>query len=129
MKKLVLMILFMTIGITMVSAQNQAEFKFDQITINVGTFPASSPVKKAVFTFTNVGNAPLVINEVIASCGCTIPKYDRRPIDPGQEGSIEITYNGQGKFTGHFKKSITIKSNARTEMTRIYIEGVMEGGK
>ena len=129
MKKLVLMILFMTIGITMVSAQNQAEFKFDQITINVGTFPASSPVKKAVFTFTNVGKAPLVINEVIASCGCTIPKYDRRPIAPGQKGSIEITYNGQGKFTGHFKKSITIKSNARTEMTRIYIEGVMEGGK
>lgn len=129
MKKLVLMILFMTIGITMVSAQNQAEFKFDQITINVGTFPASSPVKKAVFTFTNVGNGPLVINEVIASCGCTIPKYDRRPIAPGQKGSIEITYNGQGKFTGHFKKSITIKSNARTEMTRIYIEGVMEGGK
>lgn len=129
MKKLVLMILFMTIGLTMVSAQNQAEFKFDQITINVGTFPASSPVKKAVFTFTNVGNAPLVINEVIASCGCTIPKYDRRPIAPGQKGSIEITYNGQGKFTGHFKKSITIKSNARTEMTRIYIEGVMEGGK
>ncbi len=129
MKKLVLMILFMTIGITMVSAQNQAEFKFDQITINVGTFPASSPVKKGVFTFTNVGNDPLVINEVIASCGCTIPKYDRRPIAPGQKGSIEITYNGQGKFTGHFKKSITIKSNARTEMTRIYIEGVMEGGK
>ena len=129
MKKLVLMILFMTIGITMVSEQNKAEFKFDQITINVGTFPASSPVKKAVFTFTNVGNAPLVINEVIASCGCTIPKYDRRPIAPGQKGSIEITYNGQGKFTGHFKKSITIKSNARTEMTRIYIEGVMEGGK
>ena len=129
MKKLVLMILFMTIGITMVSAQNQAEFKFDQITINVGTFPASSPVKKAVFTFTNVGNAPLVINEVIASCVCTIPKYDRRPIAPGQKGSIEITYNGQGKFTGHFKKSITITSTARTEMTPIYKEGDKEGRK
>ena len=123
------MILFMTIGITMVSAQNQAEFKFDQITINVGTFPASSPVKKAVFTFTNVGNAPLVINEVIASCGCTIPKYDRRPIAPGQKGSMEITYNGQGKQTGDRKKSRTIKSNARTEMTRRDREGEMEGGK
>jgi len=85
--------------------------------------------KKAVFTFTNIGNAPLVINEVIASCGCTIPKYDKRPIAPGQKGSIEITYNGQGKFAGHFKKSITIKSNAKTEMTRIYIEGVMEAAK
>ena len=77
MKKLLMTILLMTIGITIMSAQNQAEFKFDQTTINVGTFPASSPVKKAVFTFTNIGNAPLVINEVIASCGCTIPKYDK----------------------------------------------------
>ena len=129
MKKLLMTILLMTIGITIMSAQNQAEFKFDQTTINVGTFPASSAVKKAVFTFTNIGNAPLVINEVIASCGCTIPKYDKRPIAPGQKGSIEITYNGQGKFAGHFKKSITIKSNAKTEMTRIYIEGVMEAAK
>ena len=129
MKKLLMTILLMTIGITIMSAQNQAVFKFDQTTINVGTFPASSPVKEAVFTFTNIGNAPLVINEVIASCGCTIPKYDKRPIAPGQKGSIEITYNGQGKFAGHFKKSITIKSNATTEMTRIYIEGVMEAAK
>ena len=129
MKKLLMTILLMTIGITIMSAQNQAEFKFDQTTINVGTFPASSPVKKAVFTVTNIGNAPLVINEVIASCGCTIPKYDKRPIAPGQKGSIEITYNGQGKFAGHFKKSITIKSNAKTEMTRIYMEGVMEAAK
>ena len=124
MKKFLMVALLMFIGITMASAQNQAEIKFDQITINVGTFPESAPVKKAVYTFTNVGNAPLVINQVVASCGCTVHK---RPIAPGQKGSVEITYNGQGKFPGHFKKSITIKSNAKTEMTRLYIEGVMEG--
>lgn len=129
MKKFFMAILLMFIGITMASAQNQAEFKFDQITINVGTFPESAPVKKAVYTFTNVGNAPLVINDVIVSCGCTIPKYDKRPIAPGQKGSIEVTYNGQGKFEGHFKKSITIVSNAKTEKMRLYIEGVMEKGK
>lgn len=127
MKKFLMVTLLMFIGITMASAQNQAEIKFDQITINVGTFPENAPVKKAVYTFTNVGNAPLVINQVVASCGCTVPKYDKRPIAPGQKGSVEITYNGQGKFPGHFKKSITIKSNAKTEMTRLYIEGVMEG--
>ena len=120
MKKFLMVALLMFIGITMASAQNQAEIKFDQITINVGTFPESAPVKKAVYTFTNVG-------QVVASCGCTVPKYDKRPIAPGQKGSVEITYNGQGKFPGHFKKSITIKSNAKTEMTRLYIEGVMEG--
>ena len=35
---------------------------------------------------------------------------------------------GKESLQDILKKSITIKSNARTEMTRIYIEGVMEGG-
>ena len=126
MKKFLLATLLMFIGITMASAQNQAEIKFDQITINVGTFSEKAPIKKATFTFTNTGKAPLVINEVVASCGCTVPMYDKRPIAPGQKGSINITYNGQGKFPGHFKKSITVRTNAKTEMTRLYIEGVME---
>ncbi len=96
------------------------------MTHNFGTFSEKNPVQKATFTFTNTGKAPLVINQVVASCGCTVPHYDKRPIAPGQKGSIEITYNGQGKFPGHFKKSITIRTNAKTEMTRLYIEGVMQ---
>ena len=82
-------------------------------------------MQQAIFTFTNVGDAPLVINQAIASCGCTIPSYTKAPIQPGQKGQIKVTYNGEGKFPGHFKKSITVRTNAKTEMTRLYIEGVM----
>ena len=69
----------------------------------------------------------LVINQIVASCGCTIPNYDKRPIAPGQKGTIDVTYNGTGKFPGHFKKSITVRTNGKVEMTRLYIEGVMTG--
>ena len=76
MKKILLMTLLSVFGLTFASAQNQAEIKFDQISYDFGTFSESNPVHKTTFTFTNVGKAPLVINQVIASCGCTIPKYD-----------------------------------------------------
>ena len=43
----------------------------------------------------------------------------------GQKGTIKVTYNGTGKYPGHFKKSITLRTNAKTEMVRLYIEGDM----
>ena len=44
---------------------------------------------------------------------------------PGKKGTIKVTYNGTGKYPGHFKKSITLRTNAKTEMVRLYIEGDM----
>lgn len=119
----------LVIGFIAVSAQNQADIKFDKVTVDLGTFSESNPVQKCVFTFTNVGQAPLVINQAVASCGCTVPSYTKSPVMPGQKGQILVTYNGKGKFPGHFKKSITVRSNGQTEMTRLYIEGVMTEAK
>ena len=57
-----------------------------------------------VFKFTNVGDQPLVINQAVASLGYTVPEYTKGAIEPGESGEIKITYNGAGKFPGHFKK-------------------------
>ena len=110
-------------------ASAQAEIKFDKLTHDFGKFSESSPVVTCTFTFTNTGNKPLVINQAVASCGCTVPEYTKDPIQPGQKGSIKVTYNGTGKFPGHFKKSNTVRTNAKVEMTRLYIEGDMEEKK
>jgi hypothetical protein len=80
---------------------------------------------KCTFTFTNTGDKPLVINQAVASCGCTVPTYTKTPVQPGESGTINVTYNGTGKFPGHFRKTITIRSNAKTEMVRLTIEGNM----
>ena len=114
---------------TMANAQQQAQIKFDKETYDFGTFNEQNPEQVCVFTFTNVGNAPLIINQAVASCGCTVPSYTKTPIQPGKKGEIKVTYNGKGKFPGHFKKTITIRTNGVPEMTRLYIEGVMEEAK
>lgn len=127
MKKFILAMTMLVAMVTSVHAQ--AEIKFDKVVHNFGTFSEKAPVQKTTFTFTNVGNKPLVINQAIASCGCTVPSYTKTPIAPGKQGQISITYNGKGMFPGHFKKSITVRSNGNVEMTRLYIEGVMSEDK
>mgnify|MGYP002623804984 CR=1 FL=1 len=129
MKKILLMALMLVCGITAATAQKQAEIKFEKTTHNFGKFSENEPVVSCVFVFQNVGETPLVVNQAIASCGCTVPEYTKAPIQPGQKGEIKVTYNGTGKFPGHFKKSITIRTNGTTEMTRLYIEGDMEAAK
>ena len=123
MKKTFLAMLMMMVSI--LSTYAQAAIKFDKLTNNFGNFEESNPVQKATFTFTNIGDKPLVINQAIASCGCTVPNYTKQPIMPGQKGTISVTYNGKGKFPGHFKKTITVRTNGKVEMTRLYIEGNM----
>ena len=116
--------------VSFASAQdNQAQIKFDKVSHDFGTFSESNPVQECVFTFTNVGQAPLIINQAVASCGCTVPSYTKEPIVPGKTGAIKVTYNGKGKFPGHFKKSITVRTNGKPEMSRLYVEGTMEEAK
>ncbi|MCQ2239374.1 MAG: DUF1573 domain-containing protein [Bacteroidaceae bacterium] len=107
-------------------AVKKAEIKFDQTMYDFGRFPESSPVQTCKFYFTNTGNDLLVIHQAVASCGCTVPKYSKEPIRPGERGSITVTYDGRGKVLGTFRKSITLRTNAKTEMVRIYIQGEME---
>ena len=130
MKKTVLFIAFITCALFAVAQDNvpkkQAEIKFDQTMYDFGRFPESSPVQTCKFYFTNTGNDLLLIHQAVASCGCTVPNYSKEPIRPGERGTITVTYNGQGKVPGVFKKSITLRTNAKTEMVRIYITGEME---
>lgn len=121
MKKFLFVLIMLLSGVTFASAQ--ADIRFDKVIIDFGTIGTSNPVRTTSFTFTNTGDKPLVINQVAASCGCTVPKYDKKPIAPGQKGTISVKYNGKGARPGHIKKCITVRTNGKTEMTRLYIEG------
>lgn len=125
-RKLACCMCLLILSLGCIFAQGKADLKFDKTTHNFGTFSEKEPVVSCVFTFINVGDAPLVIHQAIASCGCTVPEYTQEPVMPGKKGTIKITYNGAGKYPGHFKKSITLRTNAKTEMMRLYVEGDME---
>ena len=125
MKKFLIMTMLLMCGMMTSFAQKPAEIKFDKLTHDFGTFSEKNPVVTYTFTYTNVGEQALIINQAIASCGCTVPEYTKEPIKPGEKAEIKVTYNGTGKFPGHFKKSITVRTNGAVEMTRLYIEGEM----
>ncbi|MBO6124916.1 MAG: DUF1573 domain-containing protein [Bacteroidaceae bacterium] len=107
-------------------AENYAEIKFDTLRHNFGKFSQKDPIVKCSFRFKNTGTAPLVIHQAFASCGCTVPTFTKEPVKPGDTGVIDVTYNGTDKFPGRFQKTITIRSNAVSEVTRLIIEGDME---
>ena len=75
-----------------------------------------------VFEFKNEGMAPLVLSNVRASCGCTTPTWTKEPVEPGQTGSITVTYNPNGR-PGRFQKTVTITSNASEATKKVYIKG------
>ena len=123
MKKILLTSIFMIIGLVAFAAQDGgADIKFDKTTHNFGTFSEDNPKVTCTFKFTNTGDKLLVIHQAIASCGCTVPLYPKEPIKPGEGGEITVTYDGSGKFPGHFKKSITLRTNAKKEIIRLYVE-------
>lgn len=113
------------IGFAMAQKSNVAEIKFDTTVHDFGTFSENESTQKCVFAFTNVGTAPLVINQAVGSCGCTIPQYTKAPIRPGEKGEIKVTYKGKGLYPGHFKKTVTVRTNGDPSMVRLYIEGTM----
>lgn len=123
MKKILLTTIMLVIG--MVAFAQSADIKFDKMSHNFGTFSEDNPKVTCTFKFTNTGDKLLVIHQAIASCGCTVPQYSKEPIKPGESGEIVVTYDGTGKFPGHFKKPITLRTNAKKEIIRLFVEGDM----
>ena len=64
-----------------------------------------------IFTFENKGTSGLVINSTSTSCGCTVPKFSKKPVEPGEDGTIEVVFDTSGR-TGIQTKTISVISNA-----------------
>ncbi len=78
-------------------------------TMDYGTIYKESDNGVRTFIFTNTGNEPLIISNVLSTCGCTVPSKPDAPILPGKTGKIEIKYNMN---PGPIRKTITVESNA-----------------
>ena len=74
---------------------------------------------------TNTGDADLYIHQIFTSCRCTGKEYPTHAIKPGAQDSIIVIFNGEKSAPRKFRTSITVHSNAKTEMTKVYIKGEM----
>jgi hypothetical protein len=72
------------------------------------------------FIFNNKGTSDLIISSATTTCGCTVPKYDKKPIAPGANGNMEVVFDTSGR-SGMQTKIITVKSNASVPVVLIKI--------
>lgn len=72
------------------------------------------------FTFKNSGTEPLILSNVLTTCGCTATNWPRDPIAPGKGGEITVKFNSAGKM-GKQNKVVTIVSNATNAQERVKI--------
>ena len=99
--------------------KNLPVMSFDKKEHDFGTIERGTP-QETTFSFTNTGNAPLIITDAKSSCGCTVPEYPRNtPIAPGETGQMLVKFNGSGQ--NQVTKTITVTANTEkgTELLRI----------
>tara|TARA_R110001592_G_scaffold237306_10_gene496341 strand:- start:3907 stop:4368 length:462 start_codon:yes stop_codon:yes gene_type:complete len=63
------------------------------------------------FVFENTGNADLLVHDVRAECGCTVPNdWPKQAVKPGEKASISVKFNSVGR-EGEQVKRLTITAN------------------
>ena len=109
MKKTIALVAFALIS-SIGFAQNgpKIEFEAKDNTIDYGMVSKNDNGARD-FIFTNTGNEPLIITNVLSTCGCTVPTKPTEPIMPGKKGKITVKYN---MALGPIRKTLTVESNA-----------------
>jgi hypothetical protein len=98
-------------------------FQFNEIEYDFGTIDEGKVVEHD-FTFTNTGQAPLVISNVQASCGCTSPDWTKTPIKPGENGFVKVVFDSKSK-AGVQSPTVSITANTQPNVTRLRLKGTV----
>ena len=98
-----------------------AVFEFGMMEYDFGTIEEGQVIEHE-FKFTNSGQAPLVISNIQASCGCTTPDWTKSPVKPGEEGYVKVAFNSSGK-SGVQSPTVTIQANTSPNVTRLRLKG------
>lgn len=111
--------------LTAVSAAGP-EVKFLEQTHDFGAFDENDGLVKCRFSYINTGDEPLSIVASRATCGCTSSSYTKTPVEPGDTGYVEVTYNPTGR-PGRFGKKVYVDFNTETPRQTLLIKGVVIG--
>lgn len=108
------------------AAVAQPQVQWIKSTVDFGAFDESAGPVTAVFRGVNTGDAPLVVSDARANCGCTTPSYDSAPVAPGDTLDVSVTYDPQGR-PGRFKKYVYVYTNTSPEKNTLTVRGVVIG--
>lgn len=120
MKKLFLLAAAFATGFTVMAQKADDVIKVSADTYNFGKIKQGVPVT-TFFTVTNKSDKPVVLESVVASCGCTTPEWSKEPVAPGATSQIKVGYNAAA--VAPFTKDITIRMAGLQEAKIIHITG------
>jgi hypothetical protein len=83
----------------------------DSTSLKLGKVKKGEVVEVA-YHFRNTGDKQLVITDVTAGCGCTVPEKPEKPFAPGEEGVIKAKFDSKNQQSGvPHTKYVTVMSN------------------
>ncbi len=92
----------------MISVMAVAEIKWEQVEVVIPVHPTQIAAE-AVFHFTNTGDDPVSISDVVINCGCLSAKPTKPSYAPGEEGTLTIGLNLQGRG-GQLRKTVMVRT-------------------
>lgn len=119
MKKLLLSLSILLLGAIAFSQPKMELLSKDH---DFGTFKEDAGRQTFNFIVSNTGDAPLVITNVVPSCGCTTPEWTQSPIPPNGQGKVTAIYDPVGR-PGPFNKTLVVHSNSVPESVVLVIKG------
>lgn len=130
MKRNTLLVLLLNLFLTYnLDAQQKRQGKgllcFDNKTWDVGHIPENSAKQTHMFRFINTHTAPIAIEKVVTTCGCTVPSYSKKPVMPNKEGYISVTFDPKGR-ANKFSKTLQIICNGGKSMNHLRVTGFVE---
>lgn len=100
----------------------QAQLVFEPTEWDFGTISENGGSVTHTFTGTNRGDKPLVIVDVVTTCGCTVPAFSRQPVKPGGKTQITVTFDPANR-PGRFHKELSVYSSERRKVATLAISG------
>ena len=105
------------------SSEKMPAISFEKETHDFGRLIMGEKVSYS-FKFRNTGSADLIISDVSTSCGCTVPTYTKKPVKPGEQGILTVTFDSNNR-KGFQNKTITVITNTQPNTKVLSIKAMV----
>jgi len=110
---------------TLLMAQAKGVITFEKTNADFGTVKADGGAVTMTFPFTNTGDEPVgIVTVTNGGCGCTKPQFPKKPVRPGEKGTIVITFN-PATFRGEVNRAVKVQTSAQRKRTQLTFSGVV----
>lgn len=81
------------------------------------------------FYFMNTGDAPLRIQSVLTTCGCSSSEWSKDPVKPGEKAKIRMIYHPEGRNEKKFTAIAEVYTNSKNFGTHNGVHNLSVSGE